>query len=175
VHAACQAPSSFNLQNWRFVAVFNEDIKEQLKSATMPTNRARLSEASVLLLFIGDLKAHEELNAILQSSIQAGLLAQDVADAWLAAASQMYGADKSLLRDEAIRSCSLAAMTFMLAAAELGYATCPVGFHQNTVTELMGLTDQYVPVMMVALGYPCQHDRSRRPRLPIKEVLTFRE
>jgi nitroreductase len=175
VHAASQAPSSFNLQNWRFIAVFNEEVKEKLKTTTMPTNRARLTEASVIVLVVGNLKAHEQLNAILQSSVHAGLLAQDVADAWLTAASKMYGADQNLLRDEAMRSCALAAMTFMLAAAERGFATCPVGFNQKTLNEVMGLSDQYLPVMMIALGYPRQSNRSRRPRLPIEEILTFRE
>jgi putative NAD(P)H nitroreductase len=175
VHAACQSPSSFNLQNWRFVAVFNRNIKEQLQSATMPTNRARLTEASVIILFMGDLKAHEQLSTILQRSVQAGLLLQGVADVWLSAASQMYGADQSLVRDEAIRSCSLAAMTFMLAAAERGYATCPIGFNQSTVREIMGFGDHCIPVIMLALGHPPQHQRPRRPRLSVADVLTFRE
>ncbi len=105
--------------------------------------------------------------------MHAGLLSRKVADVWLTMANGIYRADRRLARDEAIRSGSLAAMTFMLAAGNRGYVSCTIGFNPVQVMEILGISDRYVPVMMLTVGRPASGNNARRPRLPLDQILAF--
>lgn len=67
-----------------------------------------------------------------------------------------------LLRDTKISNgCSFelgaAATTLMLAAQEYGLATCCVGnFSAKSVSELLSIPAEYVPELIIAIGYPTQ-------------------
>jgi nitroreductase len=173
ISEASQAPSAFNIQHWRFLAVTDERIRAKLKGTTIAPNQDRVASAPLILLILGDLNGHKRLRNILDETVQAGLLGQEVAEIWLAMANGMYGSDPRLARDEAIRSGSLAAMTLMLAARNRGYVTCPIGFNPDQVMEILGISDQYVPVMMLTVGRPVSGNGARRPRLPVDQVLAF--
>ncbi len=81
-------------------------------------------------------------------------------------------AKESLIRDEAIRSASLAAMTLMYAAKNRGYGTCPIiGFDADEIAKLFRLSPNYIPVMLVALGTQKNDPRPRDYRRPIEEVV----
>jgi nitroreductase len=172
VSEACQAPSSFNIQHWRFIAVTDERIRERLKGTTIEPNQERVARAPLIFLILGDLNGHKKLEGILDETVRAGLLREEVADIWSKMAA-MYGSDHRLARDEAIRSASLAAMTLMLAAGNRGYVSCPIGFNPAQVMEILSISDRYVPVMMLALGPPASGNYARRPRLPVDQVLAF--
>jgi len=173
ISEACQAPSAFNIQHWRFIAVTDERISERLKGTTIAPNQERVASAPLIVLILGDLSGHKRLEGILDETVHAGLLSREVAEVWLTMANGMYGSDPRLARDEAIRSGSLAAMTLMLAAGNRGYVTCPIGFNPIQVMEILGIGDHYVPVMMVAVGRPASGNNARRPRLPVEHVLAF--
>jgi nitroreductase len=173
ISEACQAPSSFNIQHWRFIAVTEERIKERLKETTIAFNRERVARAPLIVLILGDLNGHKRLSGILDETVHSGLLPREVADVWLTMANGMYDSDPHLARDEAIRSGSLAAMTLMLAARNRGYVSCPVGFNPVQVMGTLSISDHYVPVMMLAVGRPAAGNRARRPRLSLDQVLAF--
>jgi nitroreductase len=42
IFEACQAPSSFNIQHWRFIAVTDERIRERLKGTATAPNQERV-------------------------------------------------------------------------------------------------------------------------------------
>jgi nitroreductase len=173
ISEACQAPSSFNIQHWRFIAVTDERIRERLKETTIAPNQERVASAPLICLILGDLNGHNRLGGILDETVHAGLLPREVADVWFTMANGMYGSDPRLARDEAIRSGSLAAMTLMLAAGNRGYVSCPIGFNTIQVMEILSISDHYVPVMMLAVGRPASGNYARRPRLPVDQVLAF--
>jgi nitroreductase len=172
ISEACQAPSAFNIQHWRFIAVTDGRIRERLKATTIAPNQERVANAPLIFLILGDLHGHKRLESILDESVHADLLPREVADIWLPMANGMY-ADPRLARDEAIRSGSLAAMTLMLAAQNRGYVSCPIGFNPVQVMEILSISDHYVPVMMLTVGRPASGDTARRPRLPVDQVLAF--
>ena len=173
ISEACQAPSSFNIQHWRFIAVTDQRMKERLKETTIATNHERVASAPLIVLILGDLNGHKRLEGILTETVHSGLLPREVADVWLTMANGMYGSDPQLARDEAIRSGSLAAMTLMLAAGNRGYVSCPIGFNPVGVMETLRISDHYVPVMMLAVGRPAAGNKARRPRLSLDQVLAF--
>jgi nitroreductase len=172
IEEASQAPSSFNIQHWRFIAVTDPEIRQRLKSATIESNQRRVADAPVTFLVLGDLQGHKRLGEILDETVKAGLLSREVADVWIAMAIQMYG-NPLAARDEAIRSASLAAMTLMLAAGDHGYVSCPIGFDPIRANNILGISDRYVPVMMLAVGRPSLGNTARRPRLSVDDILAF--
>jgi nitroreductase len=173
ISEACQAPSAFNIQHWRFIAVTDERIRQGLKETTIAPNQERVANAPLIFLVLGDLNGYKKLEGILDETVQAGLLSREVAEIWLTMANRMYGSDPRLARDEAIRSGSLAAMTLMLAAGNRGYVTCPIGFNPVQVMKILRISDHYVPVMMLTVGRPASGNNARRPRLPVDQVLGF--
>ena len=78
---------------------------------------------------------------------------------------------RAVQRDEAMRSCALAAQTLMLAAQSLGYDSCPMtGFDFGRVGELIRLPADHVLAMAVAIGRGVEPAPPRAGRLDLAEV-----
>jgi nitroreductase len=171
VEDAIEAPSSFNIQHWRFVAVRREADKERLCRAAF--GQRQVADAAVTFIFLGDLRGVEKLPAALEPAVRQGAMAQGKADAWVAQAQKIYS-DEMMARDEALRSCSLAAMTMMLAAEARGLDSCPLsGFDPEQVKREFGIDERYVPVLLLAVGHAAETETRRKPRLAVEEVLAF--
>jgi len=171
---AIQAPSSYNIQHWRFVAVTDPEKKKQLQAAAH--NQTKVGQASATMIVLGDLHGYEKLGKILSPLVKSGAITQDAVDSSAKRAASAYAGNPQLQRDEAIRSGALAGMTFMIAAQARGYVTGPmIGFDPEQVKKLFRISDRYVPVMLITLGYPAPGNAARRPRLSVDEVLAFNE
>ncbi len=174
IETATEAPSSYNIQHWRFIAVTDLDKKKSLAAAAY--GQTKVVDAAVTFIILGDLEGYKKLRGILDSSVAAGLLPQAMTDQWVQMATGAYGGNAQFARDEAIRSGSLAAMTLMLAATERGLVSGPmIGFEPDKVKALFGIADQYVPVMLLPVGYAAPGNSTRKPRLTVDEVLAFNE
>lgn len=172
IDLATHAPSAFNLQNWRFVAVRSQEAKQRL--LPLAYGQQKVVDAAVTFIICGTLKPHETLPASLKSAVDAGILDQLTYDSWVGAAQNMYSENAILQRDEAIRSGSLAAMTLMLAAKDQGLVSTPmIGFDQTAVAETFGLSADEVPVMLVTVGYPGTANWPQKPRKAVEDVLAF--
>jgi nitroreductase len=171
VEYATQAPSSTNIRHWRFIAVTKPADKERLKQAAF--GQQKVADAVVTFIVLGDLRGHEKLGNILDRSVKAGILDQQTRDRWVDTANESY-ANPLKARDEAIRSASLAAMTLMIAAQAKGLVSEPMtGFDPEGVKREFGISDRYVPVMLLTVGYPAAGNWPRKPRLTVEEVLAF--
>jgi nitroreductase len=170
IDLATHAPSAFNLQNWRFVAVRSQAAKERL--LPLAYGQQKVVDAAVTFIVCGTLKPHETLPASLKPAVDAGILDPAIFDMWVGAAQGMYSDNPRLQRDEAIRSGSLAAMTLMLAATGLGMVSTPmIGFDQGAVAEAFGLSADEIPVMMVTVGYAGSDNWPQKPRKAVQDVL----
>ncbi len=168
--ASC-APSSFNIQHWRFVAVRREADRDRLCAAAFGQEQVRI--APVTFIVLGDLQGLEKLPRINREAVELGALPNGKADAWERMAEEIY-ADPQVARDEALRSASLASMTLMLAAEARGLASGALsGFDVERVRTDFEIEERYVPVMLIAVGYPAQVERRQQPRLGIDEILAF--
>lgn len=169
---ATKAPSAYNLQNWRFIAVRSDEAKSLLKSAAY--GQQKVVDASVTFILCGTLAAHTRLAAALQPSVDAGIMEQGMVDTWVAQASRSFDGNAQLQRDEALRSASLAAMTLMLAAEGMGLVSCAMsGFDAERVKETFGLTATELPVMLVAVGYAGKDNGPQKARRSLPDVLTI--
>jgi len=170
VRLATLAPSAYNFQNWKFIAVRAQAAKERLKGVAY--HQQKVADAAVTFVICGTLAAHEGLSKALQPSVDAGILPQPVVDSWVAMASGAHPGNPQLQRDEAVRSASLAAMTLMLAAEGMGLASCPMsGFDAEGVAREFNLGSNDVPVMLVTVGYAAQDNWPPKRRKPVREVL----
>lgn len=171
VDDAIQAPSSFNMQHWRFVAVRRPEDRERLAGAAY--GQRQVADAPLTFILLGDLQAVEHLPAVLERAVESGAMTANQAESWIRQAGEIY-ADPQLSRDEAIRSCSLAAMNLMLAAEARGLGTgVLIGFDPQRVMRDFDIPERYLPVMLVTLGWPAETDQTRKPRLTVDEVLHF--
>lgn len=171
VEDAARTPSSFNIQHWRFVAVRNDEDKERLCRAAFGQEQVRA--AAVTFIVLGDLKGLEKLPRINREAVKIGALPEGKAAAWERLAAEIY-ADPQAARDEALRSASLASMTLMLAAEARGLASGALsGFDVDRVRADFDIEPRYLPVMLIAVGYPAKLDPRQQPRLGVDEILSF--
>jgi len=174
VSDAIQAPSSYNIQHWRFVAVTDPEKKRQLQAAAY--NQTKVGQASATIIVLGDLRGYEKLDRIYAPLIERGVMTKEAAASAIRRATAAYVDNPQFQRDEAIRSGALAGMTLMIAAQARGYATGPmIGFEPEKVKKLFNLSDRYVPVMLITLGHAAPGNAQRKPRLGVEEVLAFNQ
>ncbi len=171
VEDAARTPSSFNIQHWRFVAVRNPEDKERLRCAAFGQEQVRA--AAVTFIVLGDLEGLAKLPRINREAVELGALSEGKAAAWERLAAEIY-ADPRAARDEALRSASLASMTLMLAVEARGLASRALsGFDVDRVRADFDIEPRYLPVMLIAVGYPTKLDRRQQPRLGVDEILSF--
>lgn len=171
VRLATLAPSAYNFQNWKFIAVTSTAAKEKLKAAAY--GQQKVVDAAVTFIVCGTLNAHQHLENTLRASLDEGILSQAVVDTWVGMAKGSHEGNAGLQRDEAFRSASLAAMTLMMAAQDMGLTTGPMsGFDPLSVSESFGLSADEIPVLLIATGYVAPGNWPQKPRNPVAEVLS---
>lgn len=141
---AGKAPSSWNLQHWRFLVVQEQANKDRL--LPLAYNQQQVSDASAVIIVLGDLQAN------LSAPIVYAQAPENIRDMMTGQVNGAYQMPQ-VARDEAIRNASLAAMQLMLAARGKGYDTVAMGgFDKDAVVKELNIPDRYIPVMMLALG-----------------------
>lgn len=157
---AASAPSSWNLQHWRFLVVKEQANKEKL--LPIAYNQQQVVDASVVVIVLGDLQANEAAPKVYESATP------QIRDMMLEQINGAYHNNPGLARDEAIRNGSLAAMQLMLAARAKGYDTVPMGgYNQAALIQELNIPDRYVPIMMLPIGKAQAPGRATE-RLPLE-------
>ena len=171
VRLATRAPTSFNLQNWRFVAVRSAEAKARLRAIAW--NQAKITEAAVTFLIVGQMADEQTLRDRLAPAVDAGIMPSEMVAGWIGGAGSLYADQPWRQRDEAVRTASLGAMTLMLAAHAMGLGAGPmIGFDQDAVAQDFGLSENEIPVMLIAVGYGTSENWPQKPRRPLVEVFS---
>lgn len=58
IDLALQSPTSFNIQNWRFVIVRDKELRKEIRAASF--DQAQVTDASLLIILAADLNAWEK-------------------------------------------------------------------------------------------------------------------
>jgi nitroreductase len=162
---AALSPTAFNIQNWRFVVVTDPELRQKIREASW--DQAQVTDASILIVLCADLKAWEKDPVRYWRNAP-----DDVQEFVLPAIDAYYRGKDQVQRDEAMRSCGMAAQTLMLAAKSMGYDTCPMdGFDFEKVAELIKLPDDHVISMFVVVGKPTQEARPSSGQLSLDDVV----
>lgn len=172
VRLACLAPSAFNLQNWSFVAVHSDEAKQRLYPLAF--QQQQVLDAAVTYIVCGKTEGYKQLSDVLQSSVDAKIINEQVQQVWVDMVTQSHEGNEQVKRDEAIRSASLAAMSMMIAAQELGMVSGAMGgFDAEAVRNEFELEEDSLPVMLITVGFPAQGNWPQKMRKPVEQVLTI--
>lgn len=162
---AILSPTSYNIQNWRFVIVTDQTIKDKLSE--LSHGQPQVSEASLVIILCADLNSWDKEPERYWTSIP-----EESRNALVNSIRNSYNGKFEQQRDEAMRSCGMAAQTIMLTAKSMGYDTCPMkGFDYDAVGKMISLPDDHVISMMIVVGKKTKEPSSRGRQLSLDEIL----
>ena len=166
LEATIQAPTSFNIQHWRFVLLKDPALRQRIRTE-FGNDQAQMTDASLLVLFTADVKAWAKDPA--RYWVNAPKEVADLLVGWM---GPFHEGRDALQRDEAQRSIGMAMQTLMLAAQELGYQSCPmIGFDVDAVADLVNLPEDHVIGPMVAIGKGTKEAWPKPGQLPLGEIV----
>jgi nitroreductase len=174
------APSSFNLQPWKFLVVETPELRQQLRAASW--NQPQVTDASHYVVFagqrtseVGDVDQMIEALARARGQEPAALaryrqvIVDFVQKGWAAADHAAWNA----------RQVYIALGQFLTAAAMLGVDTSPLeGIDLAAYDRLLGLEGtRYTAMCACAAGYRAADDRNAavpKVRLPFERIVERR-
>jgi nitroreductase len=166
------APTSFHLQNWRFIAVRTPEAKARLKPIAW--NQPAISDAAVTFIIIGQLADASTIPERLAAVVDAGIMPAHLVPEWENPARGLYDDQPQRQRDEAVRSATFGTAAIIYAARSMGLGSTPmIGFDPEAVHNEFGLTETEVPVMLLSVGPERPGNWPQKPRLPVADVLHF--
>ncbi len=165
LEAAIQAPTSFNIQHWRFVLAKDPELRRKIRAEG--NDQAQMTDASLLVIMTADVMAwKKDPNRYWANA------PKDVAELLVNWMAPFHEGREWLQRDEAQRSIGMAMQNLMLAAKAMGYDSCPmIGFEIDKVAEMIRLPDDHVMGPMVAIGKATKDPWPKPGQLPLSEVV----
>ncbi|MBB5178805.1 nitroreductase [Planomicrobium koreense] len=154
IESAAKSPNGNNIQATRYLVIDDFDLRKQVLPVAF--NQQQVTEASALVLILGDYQAFEKENIVLihEQGYQAGYFTEQLRDQLVGAAINYY-ANKSLeeLKLELVRDASLAAMSFILLANEVGLETITMsGYESDRLKKVLEIPDRFLDIMLIAVG-----------------------
>jgi len=162
---AILSPTSYNQQNWRFITVTDQLVKEQISKAAR--NQPQPADGSLVIILCGNMNAWKE----------------DPLRYWKNYTPEKQEHVKNALhmknanspqnqRDETIRSCGFAGQTIMLAAKQMGLDSCPMGgFEYDELAKIINLPDNHLIVLMIVVGKAFEPAGPRGGQLSLDKVV----
>ena len=165
LEAAILAPTSFNIQHWRFVVIDDPELRAKIRAAG--NDQSQITDASLLVLMTADMKAWQKDPGRYWRNAPA-----EVAELLVGWMGPFHEGREQLQRDEAQRSIGMAMQTLMLAATAMGYQSCPmIGFDLEAVAAMVNLPPDHCIGPMVAIGRGVQEPWPRPGQLPLEELV----
>jgi nitroreductase len=175
LNEAAKAPSSVNMQPWRFLIVQSEEGRATLKPLIRFNKRQNKSSSAMIVVF-GDMRCYEYADRIYTESAEKGIMPKLMAKTQLSVIVPTYRKyDRAKMNDVVKIDSSLFAMQFMLVARSHGYDTNPIGgFEEDRIAEAFGLDpERYVPVLIMSIG-KADSEGHTSFRLPAEELTWWR-
>jgi len=170
VRIGTTAPTSFHLQNWRFIAVRTPEAKARLRP--LAWDQPAITEAAVTFIVCGQLANSSVIPQRLAPLVKAGIMPAKMVPEWEIPARNLYMAYPQRQRDEAVRTGTFGAAAMIYAARSLGLGSTPmIGFDAEAVHREFGLAEDEVPVMLLSVGPERPGNWAQKPRLPVADVL----
>jgi len=169
LEATGRAPSAYNVQPWRWVAVRNPELKTRLQAAAY--GQPQVGAAPVLLVLYTDtLDALENIEETFSPTLPA-----DKAAGTKAHLLRTLGAQSEADRETWGAGQSYIALGYLLLIAEsMGLGTSPMlGFDPEQVKSILGLPEHARVPALVAVGYPAEEGFDS-PRHAVERVVTWR-
>ena len=170
VRITTTAPTSFHMQNWRFIAVRTPEAKARL--LPIAWNQPPITDAAVTFIICGQLADSSVIPERLAPLVEAGIMPAKLVPEWENPARGLYFEHPQRQRDEAVRTGSIAATAMMYVARSWGLGSTPmIGFDAEAVAREFALAGDEVPVMLLSVGAERPGNWPQKPRRPVAEVL----
>jgi nitroreductase len=170
VRIGTSAPTSFHLQNWRFIAVRTPEAKARL--SPIAWNQPAVKDAAVTFIVCGQLVETSVIPERLAPLVEAGVMPATMVPEWEIPARNLYMAYPQRRRDEAVRTATFGAAAMIYAARSMGLGSTPmIGFDDEAVHREFGLAADEVPVLLLSVGVERAGNWAQKPRRPVAEVL----
>ncbi|KGX92251.1 NAD(P)H nitroreductase [Pontibacillus halophilus JSM 076056 = DSM 19796] len=172
LETAIQAPSSSNLQPWRFLVIQDQAAKEELLPIAF--NQQQIVDASIVVAILGDTDAYKKAGEIYGNLVEMGRMPKDMADTYINSIHQTYGGFTDEKRKNvAMIDGGLVAMQLMLAAKAKGLDTVPMGgFKEDEFKATFNIPEGVEPVMLLSVGKGAKAGFDKN-RLPLDDVLQW--
>ncbi|KSU88311.1 NAD(P)H nitroreductase [Priestia veravalensis] len=172
---ATTAPSSVNMQPWRFLVIESDEAKAQLAELAK-FNSTQVETSAAIIAVFGDVQNVEYFDEIYDKAVEVGYMPQDVKDNIKQAFSSYFETiSNEDMKDVVLIDGGLVSMQIMLAARAYGYDTNPIGgYEKEKVTEVFGMDkERHVPVMLISIGKAVDEGHPS-VRLPINRVAEWK-
>lgn len=166
---AALAPSSMNMQGWSALVVADPKEKERLHREAC--QQQQVLDSSAVIVVCGNLEQYKNIPEIVQNT---STMDDSLRKMFVKNGADIYASDPQAQRDEAFRSAMLFAMSFMFAATNAGFGTCPIGgFDREKLVEAFGIKAPLIPVLLVSLGTVRDAPFPRAYRRPVDQFARF--
>lgn len=150
---AALAPSSSNLQPWRFLVIDDQNLKEQLLPIAF--NQQQVVDASHVVAVLADKESYRLADEIYSRAVETKFMDAETKTRMV----DRIVSDNSPYRNSEFAKATglvdagLISMQFMLVAKAHGYDTVPMGgFHKDQFNAKFNVPDRYETVMLIAVG-----------------------
>ncbi|PIC66696.1 nitroreductase family protein [Sporosarcina sp. P21c] len=169
---AISAPSSSNLQPWRFLVIQDQELKKKINRFSF--NQEQIETASAIIAVIGDTEMYHNIDEIYLSNLAAGNIDEENVQIQIQNAKAAYpNAPLEVRRNIATFDAGLVSMQLMLIAKARGFDTVPMGgFDKQQFAESFELESRYEPLVLIALGKAASPAYGST-RLPIDAITTY--
>lgn len=169
---ATSAPSSSNLQSWRFIVIQDQEIKKELR--VIGNNQAQIEDSSAIIAVLGDTEAYRNVEKIYEQNVSLGYMDQTIADRTISNTQSIYpNLPKQTLAQIASYDAGLISMQILLLAKERGYDTVVMGgFDKAAFAKRFDLPENQFPITLIAIG-KATAPAFNTSRLPVEKITKF--
>ena len=171
------SPSSTGLEQWDFVVVQNEELRQKIRKVSW--NQVQITSCSHLLVILAKVADVKSVGEYAEKMIDRR---GDKAPEMIAARKKFYSdflggrfhGDDELVYHWSSKQCYIAAANMMTAAASLGIDSCPIeGFDEAALNKILGLdTSKQRVSLMVPFGYRVK-PQPKRYRRELSDVVKW--
>lgn len=172
---AALAPSSVNLQPWRFVVIDSKEGKETL-APLAKFNQRQVETSSAVIAVFADMQSDLYLDEIYNKAVEEGHMPAEVRDQQVPAIKGFFEAMTfEQTKEMNLIDAGLVSMQLMLVARAHGYDTNPIGgFEKDQIAEAFDLDkNRYYPVMLLSIGKAADAGY-KSVRLPIEAIAEWK-
>lgn len=172
---ATLAPSSVNLQPWRFVVIDSPEGKASL-APLAKFNQNQVATSAAMIAVFADMNSIDYADDIYGQAVEAGLMPAEVRDTQLPAIKGLVSAlSAEQLKEMNLIDAGLVSMQLMLAARAHGYDTNPIGgYEKDQIAEAFGMDkERYYPVMLISIGKAADKGY-QSVRLPVEAITEWK-
>lgn len=169
---AIKAPSSSNLQPWRFLVIDDQSLKEKLLPIAF--NQQQVVDAAAIVAVLGDMEGYKQAESIYQDAVDAGFMTVEAKETLVGNINRRYAdRDPQVTKEILLVDAGLVSMQLMLAAKARGYDTVPMGgYNTEQFKQAFSIPDRYVSVMLIAIGKAAQPGH-KTTRLPVDQITSW--